>query len=961
MPKTKHEEEEASQSKEGSPDVEPPSEKKRKQLGGDVSPAQPGLVENTTDKQQDFGTPVDLFPLPPGDSDEKDISQNKNPNLWCISATESSSGIASDSFWNAEHISSPFNFDNAVDDPNFWGPYLSERQWGTVREDYSFNDNNWEHVSYEDATLHTYVSGEDGLLGASDKCSLLCTCPALWNGKDPILKERLFGLTGLEGNHGEDVKELYYYLDNLPDHSYMRALYKYPHCAFPYTQLREENKARSYDDAEFELLDTGVLEEGGYWDVQIEYAKMDRLGLACRMEVTNCGRHEELLHLIPQFWFRRVQRNEPVPNISWQLDPQMKASSDGSVRIRYHFGHWRVIFMADPSLESPTLLFTDNQSPSVIHTSGSANYFTKDAFHQYVVQDKGDKVNPLCIGTKCGAHYQLKLGPGSKVSVFWRIESEHNPLPTTFQDLISHFAIKRKEAHQYYNKIMPNWSKEERNIGIQALAGLMWSKQYYCFDVKNWLRDYRRCSQNKGTKGRNSDWSHVKNHHILLMPDKWEFPWYAGWDLCISAMLCARFSPNFAKQQMIIFLSDNYMHPQGQLPGCEFELGDPNPPLQAWAVLNIFHRDGSSDLIFLRKCFHRLLLNYNWWCHLEFESTSTFGRGFMGMDNISVVDRSGPLPPGWSLVQADCTGWMACFALWMLRMCVELGSADMVYCDLIPRFLHQFLNIATALNRTIPDLGLWHDDDRFIYDVFHTPYGPVPIRLQSMSNLIPLLACDKIEMKKSTVAANAVDAYLSDYPQFLCRLNDSEIFFSVLSMPRVQSIVDRVFSEDEFFSPYGIRSLSKVYEEQPFEMMVGDHHVTMRYTPGDSDSGAFGGNSNWRGPVWVFMNYLLLESLDLYVVRASTSRTSLGRTFPEHISELQRRLLSIFMPDKDGRRPVHGTVKRYSEEWRNLVLFYEYIHAETGHGCGASHQTGWTATIMEIIYRLHKSRASLKP
>ncbi|KAL8624675.1 hypothetical protein ACOMHN_038221 [Nucella lapillus] len=959
MPKAKHHAEETS--REYPPTEEEPTAKKQRQQDDDKEKKKDSPHQDVSEAATaDSGSSVDKLPYVYGiDGDKvddvtraKDVSQNRNPNLWCIQA--SSSATSEDNFWGEEHISSTTAFDHAVDDPMFWGPYLSERQWGTVREDYSANDNNWEHVSYEDATFHAYVSGEDGLLGASDKCSLLCASMALWNGKDPILKERLFGLTGIEGNHGEDVKELYYYLDSLPDHSYMRALYKYPHCAFPYKRLRDENRTRSCHDMEFELMDTGIFEEGGHWDVQVEYAKTDHLGLACHLEITNCGRHEEVLHLIPQFWFRHLQKHEPIPKMNQRSEPQMKEASDGTVRIKYHFGQWRLIFLQE-SREPPTLLFTDNQSPTHREDSCGA-FFIKDAFHQYVVHEKHDAVNPLCMGTKCGAYHKIKLDAGNKTSIYWRIENMHNTLTMNLQDLVNHFALKRKEAQEYYNKIMPKFSKEEQNIGIQALAGLMWSKQYYCFDVKHWLRDYRRCRENKGSSGRNSDWSHVRNHHILLMPDKWEFPWYAGWDLCISAVLCARFDTKFAKHQLITFLSDNYMHPQGQLPGCEFELGDPNPPLQAWAVLNIFYKDGAGDTTFLRRCFHRLLLNYSCWSHMELKSTSTFGRGFLGMDNISVIDRSGALPNSWALVQVDCTGWMACYALWMLKIAVELGRIDTVYCDMIPKFLTHFLNIATAINRNISEQGLWHEEDRFIYDAFHTPFGPVPIRLRSMAGLVPLLACAKIDLKKFSTPANEVDSYLADFPQFLCRLNESEFFMSVLSMPRAHSIMERVFSEDEFFGPYGIRSLSKVYEKEPYTMHVGDEPVTVKYTPGESDSGAFGGNSNWRGPVWVFMNYLLLESMDLYMTRAALTKTSGTFNFPLRISQLEDRLLAGFLPDKEGNRPMHGTVSRYAQDpkWRHLVLFYEYTHADTGRGCGASHQTGWTASILEIIYRRHR-------
>ncbi|KAK7506092.1 hypothetical protein BaRGS_00002814 [Batillaria attramentaria] len=859
------------------------------------------------------------------------------------------------------NASAPSESFDMVDDPLFWGPYLSERQWGTVREDYSEQDNSWEHISHEDAVSHAYVSGEDGLLGVCDRFSLLCASVALWNGKDCMLKERLFGLTGVEGNHGEDVKELYYYLDNTPDHSYMRALYKYPQSAFPYQMLREENKRRSLLDPEFELLDTGIFDMFGHWDVMVEYAKTDHLGIACRIMAINNSQHEEQIHIIPQFLLRNVRRGrEPIPQMSGHLQPVMSANSDGSVQIHYQLGHWRLEFMSADCEDGATLLFTDNTSVGCKSCHDKPLY-TKDAFHKYIVQGKHEAVNPGHIGTKCAGLHRLIANPGGHVSVYWRIEPAHAPMEYTISDYRELFTRKRNEAQKFYDSVFSgSLIAEERNVAVQAIAGLLWSKQYYCFDVKTWLKDYRKCRQNRGRKARNYGWGHVLNYDILLMPDKWEFPWYAGWDLCISTVLLARYDVQFAKEQMLIFLSDNYMNARGQLPGCEFEMGQSNPPLQPWACLHVYQMDQNRDFNFLRRCYHRLLLNYGWWCSLEYEETRTYGRGFLGMDNISVVDRSGPLPSGWTLVQADCTAWVACFCLWMLRITLELGTFDPAYLDMAPKFLNHFLQIAEAINHPIADMGLWHEEDRFFYDVFHTLADVLPIRVRSWTGMIPLFAVASITLPNSLAVEEAI-----------VRMGENEIFLSLLPMERVRYVLQKVFSTEEFYSPFGIRSLSKAHQGIGVKMQVGPTSTSAHYAPGESDCGFFGGNSNWRGPVWMFMNYLLLESLDVYQHKISHSGSDISLPRPysspdctaslaEMMVDLTYRLVSIFLPNSHGDRPVHGVGSKYAVDpkWRHLVLFYEFFHADTGRGCGASHQTGWTATVIELLLRLQKSRVS---
>lgn len=858
-----------------------------------------------------------------------------------------------------------------VDDPMFWGPYLAERQWGTVREDFSEHDNSWDHITHEDAVSHAYVSGEDGLLGVCDRFALFSASTALWNGKDCMLKERLFGLTGFEGNHGEDVKELYYYLDNTPDHSYMRALYKYPQSAFPYTLIREENKKRSLTQPEFEILDTGIF-DSGYWDVTVEYAKTDHLGLACRITAMNKSEREEEIHVIPQFLFRNVQRGgEPVPCMTGHLQPVMSACSDGSVQIHYQLGHWRLEFLSEDCQDGALLLFTDNVSNPCKNCVDPQPY-TKDAFHKYIVQGKHELVNPGRVGTKCCGVHRMVAGASGHVTVYWRIEPAHAHMQFTIDDLRRLFTDKRTEAQKFYDSIFSSvCSSEERNMAVQAMAGLFWSKQYYIYDVKAWLKDYRKCRQNTGRKARNTAWGHIRNHDILLMPDKWEFPWFAGWDLCISVVLYARFDAGFAKQQMLTFLSDRYMKAQGQLPGCEFDFGDFNPPLQPWACLHVYKIDGGQDRDFLRRCYFRLLLNYGWWCSLEFEDTRLYGRGFLGLDNISIIDRSGDLPPGWNLVQSDCSAWVACYCLWMLQIALELSSSDPSYLELVPKFLGHFLDIAEAMNKNLADRGLWHEEDRFYYDAFHTPDGIVPVRLRSWTGLIPLFAVCSITIPAFCPLEDTFNNFLLEYPQHMSRIGEHDFFLTLVPMEHVRSILQCVFNDDEFLSPFGIRSLSKVHEG--CEMLIGDQHYFARYTPGESEGGEFGGNSNWRGPVWVFMNYLLLESLDCYHQRGI--RTGRDLEFchptvePEYeaplgaiINDLAQRLISMFLPDENGDRPCHGPGTKYSTDpsWRHLVLFYEFSHADTGRGCGASHQTGWTAAVIELLLRLQNTRLKLR-
>ncbi|XP_059144592.1 uncharacterized protein LOC131931782 [Physella acuta] len=874
-----------------------------------------------------------------------------------------------------------------INDPLFWGPYLAERQWGTVREDYSHDGSCWDYLTHYDATRQAYHWGEDGLLGVSDKFGMLCASLALWNHKDPILKERLFGLTGKEGNHGEDVKELYYYLDNTPRHTYMQALYRYPQDEFPYQTLI--NHGRTYFDPEYEVLDTGIFDHT-YWDVNIEYAKPASHTLICRITITNQSTESAKLDVIPQFLFRNTW-SKPGPN-KCDNPPLFQLVSGDGVDAIYDMGIFRINFNYGQNVTFNKLLFTENNSErndferveSDTDTSRSLSTSTdtnieriedkrhvKDAFHRYIIHEETSSVNCKQNGTKCCAWMTADVPGKSKTCVYWQIFPADCVGERSIMKLDEVFTFQKVKATEFYQKVIPREATlEEANICKQAVAGLLWSKQLYIYnmEVKNkelrnrFLTTYFRTSQGKKKTG----WNHLTCHDILLVPDKWEFPWFAAWDLAFHCVQFARIDMPFAKEQLLLLLSDRYMHPNGQIPGCEFDLGDPNPPIIGWAVWKMYTMEGKKDLPYLKTCFNRLIFSFQWWHKMDPTNSYLYGHGFMGMDNISLVDRSS-LPPGMTgMKQADTTGWMGLFSLTMLQIALELCKHDNSYTDMAIKFLKHFLHIARAINRSFSEGGLWDEEDKFFYDVVHyqDPHN-TPIRLRSWTGIVPLLACCSVDLKLCPLVKTFLLRCDKGFSPFVCKLGENEFFLTLVSYTKLKMMLKIVFSEQEFLSPFGIRSLSKAYENNPLIFDIGDIPTSVSYLPGESDTNMFGGNSNWRGPVWLPMNYLFIECLEKYgdldrvftiplSIQYPTGATSKS-TFLTISRDLCKRLVSIFLPDAHGERPVHGSYERYGKDpdWKSLVLFYEYIHADTGRGCGASHQTGWSALVIEFIYKLH--------
>jgi hypothetical protein len=865
-----------------------------------------------------------------------------------------------------------------------WGPYLAERQWGTVREDYSPYGECWDYLSHEHARSRAYRWGEDGLLGVCDRQGRLCFALALWNGQDPILKERLFGLTGPEGNHGEDVKELYYYLDSTPTHSYLKALYKYPQRAYPYAWLVEENRRRGKGDPEFELLDTGVFEDSRYFDVTAEYAKAMPDDIFIRLTITNRGPDAAPLHLLPTLWFRNVW--------SWGREAaRPHLSRGGKARITAeHVALGRLVLEADTasSGEQPQLLFTENDTNAErLYGVPNAHPYVKDAFHEYVIGKRADAVNPLDEGTKAAALYGLVIPAGASVTVRLRLAPESEMDRETFGAAFDRtFARRIAEADAFYaDKIPGPVSDEERRVARQAYAGLLWSKQFYHYAVKEWLEGdpAQPAPPSSRHQGRNAEWKHLYNADVILMPDKWEYPWYAAWDLAFHAVPLARIDPHFAKEQLVLLLREWYMHPNGQIPAYEFAFGDVNPPVHAWACWRVYKMTGprgARDRVFLARVFHKLLLNFTWWVNRkDLEGHNLFAGGFLGLDNIGVFDRSQPLPTGGHLEQADGTAWMAFYCGTMLSMALELASEDPSYEDVASKFFEHFVGITDAIN-TLGGNGLWDDDDGFYYDQLHMDGTHVPLRVRSMVGLIPLYACEIIEqdvIDRLPGFAKRMRWFLENRPE-LARYasymltssthGDDEHGHRMLAIPsreRLERVLRYMLDESEFLSPYGIRSVSRVHRDHPYVFHAGGQEFRVEYDPAEGTSGLFGGNSNWRGPIWFPVNFLLIEALERYDHFYGASfrvECPVGSgqmlTLGEVARELSMRLVRLFVPDERGHRPVHGGERRYATDpnWRDLVLFNEYFHGDTGRGVGASHQTGWTALVARCVEMLAAHR-----
>lgn len=859
-----------------------------------------------------------------------------------------------------------------------FGPYLAERQWGTVREDYSAGGDAWDYLPHDHARSRAYRWGEDGILGISDRQCRLCFALAMWNGNDPILKERLFGLTGPQGNHGEDVKELYYYLDSSPTHSYMKGLYKYPQSAYPYDQLVAENAGRSKAQDEFELADAGAFEDGRYFDVFAEYAKGSPNDLLIRVTVHNRGPKDSTLHLLPTLWFRNTWSWGCGDEGCWQR-PMLKLDAARAVDAQ-HGTLGRFKFQADAASDGTNSqwLFTENDTNKErLFGEKNEGLYVKDAFDRYVVQDEAKAVNPKQVGTKAAAHYTLSIPAGGSVSIDLRLSSVDELPAEPFGNAFTQTLQKRvAETDAFYESCTPaGVSHEHKQISRQADAGLLWSKQFYYYVVRDWMRGdlAQPAPPSERKQGRNAEWSHLYNRDIISMPDKWEYPWYAAWDLAFHTISFARLDPGFAKKQLLLMLREWYMHPNGQIPAYEFELSDVNPPVHAWACWRVYKmtgKRGGRDRDFLARAFQKLLLNFTWWVNRkDANGKHLFTGGFLGLDNIGVFDRSKPLPVGGTLEQADGTAWMAFYCGTMLSMALELAHEQPEYEDLASKFFEHFIHIADAMNN-LGGAGLWDEEDGFYYDQLRLEGKSTPMRVRSMVGLIPLFAAEVLmgeTIDKLPGFKKRMDWFLenrSDLAKTISCMShadgdkDDRYLLAIPTRGRLERILEYLLNEDEFLSPHGIRSLSRAHLDAPYHFMAEGAGYSVGYVPGESDSYLFGGNSNWRGPVWFPVNYLLIESLERYdrfygdtirveCPKGSGNMLSLG----EAADEIRRRLVRLFEAGPDGQRPCHGGDTRYGGDpgFRDLLLFHEYFHGETGRGLGASHQTGWTALVSQCI------------
>jgi len=867
-----------------------------------------------------------------------------------------------------------------------WGPYLSERQWGTVREDYSDNQEAWFHFPHDHARSRAYRWGEDGLMGICDREGRLNFAFAFWNGQDPMLKERLYGVPGPEGNHGEDVKECYFYVDSTPTHTYMKGLYKYPHACFPYVDLAETNKRRSRKEPEYELIDTGVFNDSAYFDCEIEYAKGSPDDLLIRLRIHNRGQLPQSIHILPTIWYRNVW--------IWGCEhegciakPRMKLTKEKNVFLE-HETLSKFTFRCDDIVDSntgkkiePIWIFTDNETNPQKHPGlpTSGNFF-KDAFHRYVVDGDRKAVDSRGIGTKSAAYFTAVVEPGQYIEIRCRLSQEGlvtdaDAFGPSFDQV---FQERITEANEYYDVIIPKaLTVEERNISRQAYAGLLWTKQFYHYIVASWIDGDANSTPppDSRKKGRNSDWRTLFNRDVISMPDKWEYPWYAAWDLAFHMIPMSRVDPEFSKQQLILFLREWYMHPNGQIPAYEWALGDVNPPVHAWACWELYLNSGppgQRDREFLSRTFQKLLLNFTWWVNRkDTRGDHVFSGGFLGLDNIGVFDRSKPLPGGGTLDQADATAWMAFFCGTMLQMALELADENQAYGDMASKFFEHYVAIAEAMN-TLHGTGLWEKEDGFYYDHLYRDGTSIPMRVRSLVGLIPL--CTGVILYEETINKlrgfqRRMNWFLKYKPEmsaqmtYLARLCPKTQSFGMrlLAIPSIdqfKKLLTYLVDESEFLSPYGIRSLSAIHGEHPFVFRHASGTESVAYVPGESDSYMFGGNSNWRGPVWFPLNFLIIQALRKYhefygdsVTVECPTGSGVMMNLQQVADEIERRLVSVFKADAEGRLPCHGTSKLHQEDpyWKNLPLFYEYFHGDNGSGLGASHQTGWTALVATML------------
>ena len=858
-----------------------------------------------------------------------------------------------------------------------WGPYLTERQWGTVREDYSPEGAAWDYVTHDMARSKAYRWGEEGIAGISDELQFLCFSLALWNGRDPILKERLFGLTGSEGNHGEDVKECYYYLDNTPTHSYMKMLYKYPQGEFPYARLVEENRQRGKEDREFELIDTGIFDANRYFDVLVEYAKASPEDLLIRITAYNRGQESATLNILPHVWFRNTwswgcNRNNPA--VAPRGKPNMFTPRGGVIEMKQAELGTRWLYCDS----DPELLFCDNETNvQRLHGVHNTQSYFKDGINDYVVHSVDDAVNPDQTGTKAAANYQVATPAGECQQIRLRLSNQSLTDPFAVFDTI--FEKRIVEADEFYAELQAQMADEDaKNVQRQALAGMLWTKQFYYYDVPEWLNgdDGYPAPPPERRQDRNFEWLHLNNADILSMPDKWEYPWYAAWDSAFHCIPLASIDPDFAKEQLVLLTREWYMHPNGQLPAYEWAFGDVNPPVHAWATWRVFqidrkhHGDGQGDLAFLERVFHKLMLNFTWWVNRkDVEGRNIFQGGFLGLDNIGVFDRSAPLPTGGYINQSDGTSWMAMYCLNLMRIALELAQHNHVYEDIATKFFEHFLHIAAAMyNIGDEGIGLWDDTDEFYYDVLNCDHEIIPLKIRSMVGLIPLFAVETLEpdlLAKLPQFTERLEWFLNYRPDLANLVSrwyepgfGERRLLSLLRGHRMKSLLKRMLDETEFLSDYGVRALSRYHRDQPYTFYTDGNASTVTYQAAESDSDLFGGNSNWRGPIWFPVNYLIIESLqkfhhyygDDFKIECPTGSGNFI-TISKVATELSRRLTRIFLRDGNGERPVYAHHKKMQIDphFQNYLLFYEYFDGDTGRGVGASHQTGWTGLVAKLL------------
>ena len=860
-----------------------------------------------------------------------------------------------------------------------WGPYLSERQWGTVREDASESGDAWNSFSHDQARSRAYRWGEDGLAGISDDRQLLCFAVALWNGKDPILKERTFGLTNSEGNHGEDVKEYYFYLDSTPTHSYMKYLYKYPQNEFPYADLVITNRQRQRNEFEYELLDTKVFDDDSYFDVFVEYAKADPDDLLIELTITNRGQQSSTLHVLPTLWFRNTwswgdNNGGPRPSLNARPGATAIAASHSELGDRVLFAEG-----------TPTLLFTENET----NTERLANVanrtpYVKDGINNYVVHGQHDAVNPEKTGTKAAAHYVITVAAGASEVIRLRLtasassdaarRTSSDPFGAEFSAIMRE---RRTEADDFYASVIPaSLNADAARVMRQALAGMLWTKQFYNYDVDRWLSErgsdpfapLRRAP-------RNEHWHHMHNSDVISMPDKWEYPWYAAWDLAFHVLALTLVDPDFGKHQLDLMLQERYLHPSGQIPAYEWNFGDVNPPVHAWSTIFTYRLEeqlrGKGDVEWLERSFHKLMLNFTWWVNRkDSEGMNIFEGGFLGLDNIGVFDRSSPLPTGGYLEQADGTAWMALFCQNMLEIAVQLTRERPAYADMSTKFLEHYMWIASSLVHAGGDVGMWDEEDGFFYDVLRLPNGQAcQLKVRSMVGLLPLCAVTVFEgdvLNQQPEFVSRIRAFLEARPELMAfihnpteRGQNDRLLASVLNEAKLRRVLRSMLDENEFLSPYGIRSLSRFHEHHPYVFHSDGRAYGVSYLPAESDSGMFGGNSNWRGPIWMPVNGLIVRALlqyyayygDDFVVECPTGSGKF-MTLYQVAQEISARLSSIFLRNRDGERPVYGGTRKFQDDphWRDLVLFYEYFHGDNGAGLGASHQTGWTGIVARMMH-----------